>query len=330
MNHAMTRRLPAEGSTALEGDAFAHFPAILREAGSAACFAADEFFAVRIRNANTRRAYDRCVREFLAWCEARELTLEQVSPGVADPYIDGLRESATGQRQALAALRQFFDALVTRHAVSLNPFLDVRVPPRETHRSNKPEITVEQARQLLASINTSRSIGLRDRAVLGTLTYTGARVGAVAQLRLQDLRDYGPYRALAFREKRGADREIPVRIDLDGWLTEYLEAAGIRDDPKGSPLFRRNDWHTETRLGSEGIGPWTIRNILKRRLKDAGLPTIFTPHSFRVLVVSALLDQGVPVDDVQYLAGHARPAITRAYDRSARRVTRNIVERIPI
>ena len=326
----MTRRLPAEASTALERDAFSHFPAILREAGSAACGAADEFFAVRIRNAHTRRAYDRCVREFLAWCEARELTLEQVSPGVADPYIDGLRESATGQRQALAALRQFFDALVTRHAVSLNPFLNVGVPRRETHLGNKPEVTVEQARQLLASIDTSRSIGLRDRAVLGTLTYTGARVGAVAQLRLQDLRDYGPYRALAFREKRGADREIPVRIDLDGWLSEYLEAAGIRDDPKEAPLFRRNDWYTETRLGSEGIGPWTIRNILKRRLKDAGLPTIFTPHSFRVLVVSALLDQGVPVDDVQYLAGHSHPSITRAYDRSARRVSRNIVERIPI
>ena len=89
-------------------------------------------------------------------------------------------------------------------------------------------------------------------------------------------------------------------------------------------------YHTPTWLGEGGIGPWTIRNILKRRLKDAGLPTIFTPHSFRVLVVSALLDQGVPVDDVQYLAGHSRPWTTQAYDRSVRRVSRNIVERIPI
>ena len=326
----MTRRPPAEDPTALEGDAFAHFPAILREAGAAACGAADEFFAVRIRNAHTRRAYDRCVREFLAWCEAGELTLEQVSPVDAGRYIDGLRESAAVQRQALAALRQFFDALVTRHAVSLNPFLNVRAPRPETHRGKKPEVTVEQASQLLASIDTTRSIGLRDRAVLGTLTYTGARVGAVAQLRLQDRRDYGPYRAFRFREKRGKEREIPVRIDLDGWLTEYIEVAGIRDDPKEAPLFRRVDYHTPTWLGEGGIGPWTIRNILKRRLKDAGLPTIFTPHSFRVLVVSALLDQGVPVDDVQYLAGHSRPWTTQAYDRSVRRVSRNIVERIPI
>ena len=314
----------------LEGDAFAHFPAILREAGSAACFATDEFFAARIRNVHTRRAYGRCVREFLEWCEAHELTLEQVSPVDAVRYIDGLRESAASQRQALAALRQFFDALVTRHAVALNPFLNVRAPRRDTRRGKTPEITVEQARQLLAAVDTSRPIGLRDRAILGTLTYTGARVGAVAGLRLQDRRDYGEYRALQFRDKRGRQREIPVRFDLDTWLTEYLEAAGIRDDPKGSPFFRRNDWHTETRLGSESIGPWTIRNILKRRLKDAGLPTIFTPHSFRMMVVTALIDRGVPVEDVQYLAGHSHPATTQVYDRRDRRVTRSIMEKIPV
>ena len=292
----------------LEGDAFAHFPAILREAGSAACFATDEFFAARIRNVHTRRAYGRRVREFLAWCEARELTLEQVSPVDAGRYIDGLRESATSQRQALAALRQFFDALVTRHAVSLNPFLNVRAPRRDTRRGKTPEITVEQARQLLAAVDTSRPLGLRDRRdPRDPHLHRRSRRGCRWGLRLQDRCDYGEYRALQFREKRGRQREIPVRFDLDTWLTEYLEAAGIRDDPKGSPLFRRSDWHTETRLGSESIGPWTIRNILKRRLKDAGLPTIFTPHSFRVLVVTALIDRGVPIEDVQYLAGPLTP-----------------------
>ena len=326
----MTRRLPAEGSTALEGDAFAHFPAILREAGSAACFAADEFFAVRIRNANTRRAYDRCVREFLAWCEARELTLEQVSPGVADPYIDGLRESATGQRQALAALRQFFDALVTRHAVSLNPFLDVRVPPARPTAAISPRLRLSRP---ASCSRPSTPPGRSACAIVPCSAPSPTPAPGLALWRSSGSRISATTARTApshSGRSEGRTGRSPSASIWTAWLTEYIETAGIRDDPKGSPLFRRSDWHTETRLGSEGIGPWTIRNILKRRLKDAGLPTIFTPHSFRVLVVSALLDQGVPVDDVQYLAGHARPAITRAYDRSARRVTRNIVERIPI
>ena len=46
--------------------------------------------------------------------------------------------------------------------------------------------------------------------------------------------------------------------------------------------------------------------MLKRRLMDARLPPIFSSHSFRVLVVTDLLAQDVPLEDVQYLA--ASPA----------------------
>ena len=57
-------------------------------------------------------------------------------------------------------------------------------------------------------------MGLRDRAVLGVLAYTGARVGAVAKLRLAYYRNLGEHRVLHFREKGGNDREIPVRHEL--------------------------------------------------------------------------------------------------------------------
>ena len=66
--------------------------------------------------------------------------------------------------------------------------------------------------------------------------------------------------------------------------------------------------------------------MLKRRLKDAGLPPIFSPHSFRILVVTDLLSQDLPLEDVRYLAGHANPRTTQIYDRR-RRVTRNIVDK---
>jgi integrase/recombinase XerD len=56
----------------------------------------------------------------------------------------------------------------------------------------------------------------------------------------------------------------------------------------------------------------------------------FSPHSFRVATVTDLLEQNVPLEDVQYLAGHADPRTTRIYDRRRRKVTRNIVERISI
>ena len=69
---------------------------------------------------------------------------------------------------------------------------------------------------------------------------------------------------------------------------------------------------------------------MKRRLSDAGLPELFSPHSFRVTVVTNLLNQNVRLEDLQYLAGHSSQTTIRIYDRRRRKVTRNIVERISI
>jgi integrase/recombinase XerD len=72
-----------------------------------------------------------------------------------------------------------------------------------------------------------------------------------------------------------------------------------------------------------------ICQMVKRRLRDAGLPTRLSPHSFRVATITDLLE-GLPLEDVQRLAGHADPRTTRLYDRRDKKITRNIVERISI
>lgn len=68
--------------------------------------------------------------------------------------------------------------------------------------------------------------------------------------------------------------------------------------------------------------------MFKQRLKDAGLPEYLSPHSVRGGSATDLLSLGVPLEDVQYLLGHADPRTTRLYDHRAKKVTRNIVERI--
>ncbi|HEX4142028.1 MAG TPA: tyrosine-type recombinase/integrase [Pirellulales bacterium] len=70
--------------------------------------------------------------------------------------------------------------------------------------------------------------------------------------------------------------------------------------------------------------------MVKRRLKTAELPTNISPHSFRSCTATDLLTQGVALDDVQYLLGHADARTTRLYDRRQKQVTRNIVERISV
>jgi integrase/recombinase XerD len=126
---------------------------IVHRAGPAAVFASDEFFQGKIRNEHTRRAYRHAVRGFLVWAEQRGMKLTQITPGDVGRYLDSLvnTTSIATRKQHLAALRHFFDGMVTRHVTVLNPALSVRGERYEVVEGKPPEITVAHARKLLAS-----------------------------------------------------------------------------------------------------------------------------------------------------------------------------------
>lgn len=304
-------------------------PTVVAAAGPAARFAFEEFFYGRIRNPHTRKAYLQAVQRFSAWCSSAGLELIQVAPADVGRYLDAMAVSIPTRKVHLAALRRFFDELVLRHVLILNPAHSVRGERYQAVEGKTPEIPIEQARRLLQSIDTTRRIGQRDRAIISILIYTAARVGAVARLRRCDFYDLGDQYSLRFHEKNGKVREIPVRHDLQTYLHEYLAAGGLEFSEPGSPLFRSTIRRTQ-RLTLNAMTADDMARMLKRRLRDCGLSSRLSPHSFRVTTITDLLEQGVPLEDVQYLAGHADPRTTRLYDRRKRRVTRNIVERISV
>jgi len=110
---------------------------------------------------------------------------------------------------------------------------------------------------------------------------------------------------------------------------DYLVAGGLEYSEKSTPLFRTTVRRTK-KLTQFAMTPGDMGRMVKRRIRDVGLPDRLSPHSFRVTTITDLLSQGVPLEDVQNLAGHADPRTTRLYDRRQRKVTRNIVERISI
>ncbi|HEV8715466.1 MAG TPA: tyrosine-type recombinase/integrase [Candidatus Binatia bacterium] len=306
-------------------------PALITAAGKAAAFAYAEFFGAEIESPHTYRAYRAAVDRFLAWCAERGVALTQVSPVVVGEYI---RKQLVGSKPTkklhLSALRHFFDQLVLRHAILLNPAASVRAPKYSVVEGKTPALSVEQVRRVLATIDTSHVVGLRDRAIIAILIYTAARVGAVAKLRLEDYAPDGNQWWFRFDEKGGKARTIPARYDLQSYVETYLAAAGIARDPGETPLFRSAVRKTKV-LTPLPMTANDIYRMVKRRLQDAGLPARqLSCHSFRATTITDLLTQGVPLEDVQYLAGHADPRTTRLYDRRQKQVTRNIVERISV
>ena len=164
---------------------------LVERAGAAARFAWEEFFYAEHHNPHTQKAYMRAVKRFLAWAEGQGVELPAITPGMVGQYLVGLGGSAAKRNLHLSALRGFFDRLVNRHVVILNPAASVKGVKDTVMEGKTPEITIDQARTLLASIDTGHLVGLRDRAILATLAYTACRAGAVAKLRLGDFQHDG-------------------------------------------------------------------------------------------------------------------------------------------
>ena len=111
-------------------------------------------------------------------------------------------------------------------------------------------------------------------------------------------------------------------------LLYYLSCLG-ESPSKDSPLFRSVAGRTAN-LTADSIRGIDICRLMKRRLGDSGLPIHLSPDSCRVATVTDLLNQGISLEDVQYLAGQNDPRTTRLYDRQQKQVARNAVERISI
>lgn len=309
-------------------------PAIITQASANAHFAYAEFFGDQIGNDYTRKAYRHAVHRFLLWCENQGFELARIPPGSVGHYIrtlqttEGKPASKPTCKLHLAAIRKFFDVMVQRHAIVLNPAASVRGPRVSNVTGKTPATDPASAGMLLRSIDVGNIVGLRDRAILAIMMYTACRVGAVAKLRRRDFYTDGRQWYLRFDEKGGHQRDIPCRHDLQGYIQEYIDALGDSLDAD-EPLFRSALGRTR-QLTAWACQTKDIHRMVKRRLKAAGLPTILTCHSFRATTATDLLEQGVPIEDVQQLLGHADLRTTRLYDRRDRKVTRNIVERISI
>ena len=320
-----------EGGLVGQGSGLA-VPAIVASAGDAASRHFLDFFTSSIRNPNTRAAYARGAGNFLAWCEevAGLDGLEDIEPLHVAAYIEGVgRElSAPTVKQRLAAIRMLFDWLVVRQVIATNPAAAVRGPKHVVAKGKTPVLDAEEARALLDSIPLDTITGLRDRALIGLMVYSFARVSAVVAMNVEDVFWQRGRRWVRLHEKGGKHHTMPAHHNLQDYLEEYLTAAGIADDPKGA-LFRtargRSQKLQVTRLRRDNA-----LNIVQRRALAAGLLTKITNHTFRATGITAYLKNGGKLEHAQTMAAHSSTRTTQLYDRRGDEVSLDEVERIGI
>lgn len=309
----------------------AHAPALVAAAGERAAYRFLEFFTAQIRNTHTRRAYARAVAEFCAWLDTYALpSIAAVSSIHIAAYVEelGRSHSAPTVKQRLAAIRMMFDWLATGGVLPFNPATAVRGPKHVVKRGKTPVLAPDEARALLDAIDTTTPIGLRDRALIGLMVYTFARIGAATAMRVEDV--YVQNRRLWVRlhEKGGKAVDLPCHHNLERYLHAYVDGTGISADGDG-PLFRtiRRGTAELTRTALPSANAYAM---VRRRAKAAGIATQIGNHTFRATGITAYLKNGGTLERAAAIANHASTRTTQLYDRRADEVNLDEIERILI
>src|SRR6266404_6236238 len=149
---------------------------------------------------------------------------------------------------------------------------------------------------------------------------------AVVNLKVEDYFQTWKRSLIRFKEKGGKEKEIPVHHKLEEILDEYLKATGLEKEP-GSPLFPASIGKTG-KLSRRPLVRTDAADMLKRRLKQAGLPAHYSPHSFRATGITNFLENDGTLEAAQRIAGHADSRTTKLYDRRGQKVLLEDMERI--
>jgi integrase len=273
-------------------------------------------------------AYYRAACSFFAWLDQHRIGgLADIEPLHVAAYVKALEatESKPTVKQHLAAIRM----LIVGQILAVNPAHAVRGPKHVVKRGKTPVLNEEQARQLLEGLDTSTLVGLRDRALIGVMTYTFARIGAVVGMRVEDYFPNGKRWWLRLHEKGGKRHEMPAHHKLEHFLDEYLDAAGIRDASK-TPLFRSAAGKTG-RLTENPLHRVDAYQMIRRGRPRPVSRSSLGCHVFRATGITAYLDKGGgTLENAQLMAAHESPRTTKLYDRTGDEITLDEVERITI
>src|SRR5690242_12017356 len=307
-------------------------PALIATGGDRARIRFLEFFAARIRNPNTRRAYARAVADFLAWCEDNHVSsIVVVQPLHVTAWIELQQQerAAPTVKQRLAALRHLFDWLVTGQVLPVNPAASVRGPAHSVKEGKTSVLAAEEARELLDGIEVTTIAGLRDRALIGMMVYSFARIGAVLGMKVEDVYTQNRRLWVRLREKGGKGHAMPCHHNLETYLTAYIDAAGIVRDPQG-PLFRTIGRSKGRPLTRSPLAQADSYQMIGRRCAAAGIATKVGNHSFRATGITTYLKNGGTLEKAAQMANHASTRTTQLYDRRCDEVNLDEVERVVI
>ena len=249
----------------------------------------------------TREAYTLDLRQFTGWCRTRSLALFAVRRADIETFACELeargRARATVTRR-LSTIAGFYRYAVEEELLDHSPAAHVR-RPRMDYESHATALDRNEVGALLVAAGLGPAA---EHALISLLALNGLRVSEATGADIDHLGLERGHRTLVVTRKGGKVVTVPLAprtaraIDL---------AVGERT---AGPLFLAADGKRLDRHGAARV----VRRVTRR----AGITKKVGPHTLRHAFITAALDAGVPLRDVQEAASHADPRTTMRYDRA--------------
>jgi integrase/recombinase XerD len=249
----------------------------------------------------TREAYTLDLRQFTAWCHARSLPLFAVRRADIETFARDLEEKGRARAtvtRRLCTIAGFYRYAVEEELLEHSPAAHVRRPRLD----NEAHATALDRNELGAILVAAGLGPPAEHALISLLALNGLRVSEATGADIEQLGLERGHRTLVITRKGGKVVTIPLAprtgraIDL---------AVGERSS---GPVFLAADGRRLDRHGAA--------RIVHRVTRRAGIAKPVSPHTLRHAFITAALDAGVPLRDVQEAASHADPRTTMRYDRA--------------
>ena len=245
----------------------------------------------------TREAYALDLRQFTTWCRIHSLNLFAVRRADIEGFARELEARATVTRR-LCTIAGFYRYAVEEELLEHSPAAHVR-RPRVDYESHAAALDRNELGALLVAAGLGPPC---EHALISLLALNGLRVSEATGADIEHLGLERGHRTLTITRKGGK----VVTIPLAPRTARAIDLA-IAERTSG-PVFLAADGR---RLDRHGAG-----RLVRKTARHAGIAKTITPHTLRHAFITAALDAGVPLRDVQEAASHADPRTTMRYDRA--------------
>jgi len=278
---------------------------------------------------HTRDGYREDLRLWLDWCarfgvDPLDARHAAILNWITERRKVGDAESTLARR--LAAAGSWYRWLVREEQVVVNP---TTLLPKERPKANTNNRSIalsgDQCEQLLDAADAD---GPRTAAIVGLLAYTGVRVGEMIAADVDDMTQDRGHPVLDIMGKGRRRRTVPLPPPAFARVETYLTwRASMTTNLPTTTVNAGTQPLISTARGGR-LDRRQVRRDLRRLASRSGgqlaaLVDRLSPHVLRHSYASDLLDDGVPVRDVQYAMGHADPRTTERYDHSSLNLDRH-------